>query len=53
MKNHEKASKSRIELTFEGRKFIPHVIELSFGIDRNIYAILDLSIREEKERTLF
>ncbi len=26
----------------EGRRFIPHVLELSFGIDRNIWALLDL-----------
>src|SRR5256712_14212513 len=30
-------------VTFGGSKLIPHVLELSFGEDRNIWALLDLS----------
>jgi len=35
------------------KKFIPHVLELSFGTDRNIWALLDTFYKEEKERNLF
>ena len=33
-----------------GKKFIPHVLEISFGVDRNVYALLDLSYDEDEER---
>jgi glycyl-tRNA synthetase len=39
-----------MHVSLEGKKFIPHVLELSFGVDRNIYALLELSYREEGER---
>ena len=34
----------------EGEKFIPHVLELSFGVDRNVYALLDLGYTNDLER---
>lgn len=34
-------------------KFVPHVLELSFGVDRSIWALLDVFYVEEKERALF
>ena len=34
-------------------KFVPHVLELSFGIDRNIYAMLDIFYTVDKERDYF
>ena len=33
-----------------GSKFIPHVLELSFGVDRNVYTLLDLNYDNNKER---
>ena len=39
---HQAASKERLEVTVDGRKVLPHVLELSFGIDRNLWALLDL-----------
>ncbi len=33
-----------------GEKFIPHVLELSFGVDRNVYTLLDLNYEFSKER---
>lgn len=53
LSGHQKGSKEKHEVAVEGKKFIPHVLELSFGVDRNIWALMDLSFREEKERTLF
>ena len=32
---------------------MPHVLELSFGVDRNVWALMDLFYREEPERAMF
>lgn len=55
LKGHEKVSKHNFHVVDEttGKKIIPNVFELSLGIDRLILAILDVSYKEEKERTLF
>ena len=49
---HQKISKQNMEVFEEetGRKYLPHVLELSFGSDRNVYALLDLAYQEDKER---
>ena len=46
-KNHE------LSINCDGKKIYPHVLELSFGVDRNIWAIMDIFYKEEKERSLF
>ncbi|HLC55828.1 MAG TPA: His/Gly/Thr/Pro-type tRNA ligase C-terminal domain-containing protein, partial [Candidatus Nanoarchaeia archaeon] len=53
LKGHQEGSKEKLEVTVNGKKVLPHVLELSFGVDRNIWALLDLFFKEEKERTLF
>lgn len=45
---HQAVSGESQEVNIEGKKFIPHVLELSFGVDRNVYALFELSITEEK-----
>ncbi len=50
---HQKISKQDMSISVDGKKLIPHVLELSFGVDRNIYALLLLSYEEEKERNVF
>ncbi|MFH1473325.1 MAG: glycine--tRNA ligase [Candidatus Aenigmatarchaeota archaeon] len=47
---HQKVSKQKQEVFFDNKKFIPHVLELSFGVDRILYSLLDLSysIKDEK-----
>ena len=54
---HQKISKQNLEIFWNNKKLIPHVLELSFGVDRNIWAILDLFYRTEKvkeeERNIF
>jgi glycyl-tRNA synthetase len=42
LSRHQTGSKERMEVSFEGKKLIPHVLELSFGIDRNVWALLDV-----------
>jgi len=36
----------------EGRRFIPHVIEPSFGLDRLVYVALEYAYTKKKKRTL-
>src|SRR5207245_3137293 len=43
LKGHEAVSHVKQSVTFGRSKLIPHVLELSFGVDRNIWALLDLS----------
>lgn len=52
LKGHQQVSKESMEILDEssGKKFIPHVLELSFGVDRNVYALLDLNYELDGER---
>lgn len=52
LSGHQKVSKQDMSVNLDGRKFIPHVLELSFGIDRNIFAMLDFSLHDEGERSV-
>ncbi len=52
LSGHEKISKQSQEIFFEEKKFIPHVLELSFGIDRILFSLLDIFYEKEKDRTL-
>ncbi|MGC9060959.1 MAG: glycine--tRNA ligase [Thermoplasmata archaeon] len=49
---HQAMSKVSHEVNIDGRKFVPHVLELSFGVDRNVWAMLDLFMTKEKERNV-
>ena len=51
--SHQRVSKQDMSVFVDEKKFVPHVLELSFGIDRNIYAILELAYREDGERAIF
>ena len=57
LSKHQEGSGSKLEVTIEengkSKKVLPNVLELSFGVDRNIWALLDIFYKEEKERTLF
>ncbi|HIH33579.1 MAG TPA: glycine--tRNA ligase [Candidatus Diapherotrites archaeon] len=50
LKGHEKESRKDLKVKEEGGKeaIIPHVFELSNGIDRSLWALLDLAFRKEK-----
>ena len=47
---HEKVSGTDFTVNDEGQKIIPHVFELSMGVDRSIYAIIELAMRTEGDR---
>ena len=53
LSNHENFSKESMHVLWNNKKVLPHVIELSFGVDRNIFALLDVFFRKERERNLF
>lgn len=50
LSGHQKVSKTKQEVFFNKKKFVPHVIELSFGIDRMIFSLLDLGYVKKKDR---
>ncbi len=46
---HAKKSNEKFEVMDNDEKVLPHVFEISMGIDRSLYTILEHSIREDKE----
>lgn len=49
---HARISKQDMSISADGKKFIPHVLEISTGVDRNIFALLALGYVKEEEREL-
>ena len=52
LSGHQKGSKKNMEINVQGKKFVPHVLELSFGVDRNLLMLLDVAYTEEEERVV-
>ncbi|MBI4170785.1 MAG: glycine--tRNA ligase [Candidatus Aenigmarchaeota archaeon] len=53
LSGHQKISKNDMSVNIDGKKILPHVLELSLGVDRNIFALLDLFYEEEgKEKRI-
>ncbi len=50
LKQHQENSNQSLSVSTDDGKKIPHVIELSFGIDRNLWSLLDKGYND-KERT--
>lgn len=48
LKGHSKESKQDLSVSINGEKIIPHVFELSAGIDRTFYVVLENAFRKEK-----
>ena len=49
LKSHASTSKEKFEVLDDDVKVLPHVFELSMGIDRSLYTILEHSFHEDKE----
>ncbi len=47
---HQTISGESQEIFYNEKRFVPHVLEISFGIDRIFYALLELNYAEEKDR---
>jgi len=48
LKGHQKLSGQKLAVKEDGKEFIPHVFEISAGIDRTFYVALDNAFRKEK-----
>lgn len=48
LRGHEKQSKQKMSVKEDAKEFVPHVFELSAGIDRTFYVVLDNAFRKEK-----
>jgi glycyl-tRNA synthetase len=51
LKRHAEVSKTDFSVDDEGKKVLPHIFELSMGVDRSLYALLENAYRSEGERT--
>src|SRR2546425_4570446 len=49
LKSHANVSKEKFEVLDDDVKVLPHVFELSMGIDRSLYTILEHSFRDDKK----
>jgi glycyl-tRNA synthetase len=47
---HAQVSGTDFAVDDAGEKVLPHVFELSMGVDRSVYALIELGLREEGER---
>ncbi len=52
LKSHSKGSSKKLSVKVEGREFTPNVLELSFGVDRNIWALVDIDYSNNDGRQL-
>jgi glycyl-tRNA synthetase len=51
---HSEGSKSDLGVTMEdGRHFIPHVLEITFGVDRNLWALAEFHLKADEKRTVW
>lgn len=39
--------------TADGRRVLPHVLEITFGVDRNLWALADAHLAEDGDRTVW
>ena len=47
--NHANTSKEKFDVMDDETKVLPHVFEISMGIDRSLYTMIDHRLREDKE----
>ncbi|MGQ4833397.1 MAG: glycine--tRNA ligase [Candidatus Asgardarchaeia archaeon] len=51
LRRHQEYSKERLSVRTEnGERVIPHVLEIAYGIERTLYALLEFSYREDSKR---
>ena len=48
--NHSKYSKNDLSVMDQDKKVMPHVVELSLGVDRSLFALLDFKFFHEQNR---
>ncbi len=50
--SHTKGSNQDMAVSIDGKKVMPNVLELSFGVDRNVWMLVDLFYKIDGERKL-
>jgi len=50
---HQEVSRQDMGVNIEGRKFIPHVTEVAYGIDRPVYCVMESCLKKDGDRTYF
>jgi glycyl-tRNA synthetase len=50
---HSKISGKDLTVFYDNKKILPHVLELSFGVDRNVWMLLDIFYSLGKEGSMF
>ncbi len=50
---HAKLSGEDLAVTVDGRKFVPHVLEVAYGIDRPFWCVLESCLKEDERGTYF
>ncbi len=53
LSSHSKGSGQDLSVSVNGRRFMPNVLELSFGVDRNIWMLADIFYSKTGEREVF
>lgn len=49
LSSHANKSKEKFDVIDDDQKVLPHVFEISMGIDRSLYTILEYSLKDDKE----
>ncbi len=52
LSSHTKGSSQDLSVSVNGKRIMPNVLELSFGVDRNIWMMLDLFYAKDAERSV-
>ena len=52
LSGHQKVSNKSQEIFYDNKRFVPHVLELSFGVDRNVYAMIELTYEKDGDRAV-
>ncbi len=50
---HSQGSGRDLSVTVDGRSILPHVLELTFGVDRNLWGVADVHLGKDGDRTLW
>jgi glycyl-tRNA synthetase len=51
--SHSKGSNQDLSVSIDGRRFMPNVLELSFGLDRNVWMLVEMFYKKSAEREVF
>ena len=52
LSRHGEGSGKPLGVTYDGRSVLPHVLELTFGVDRNVWALADAHLANDDGRTV-